>query len=419
MDDTEAPILPDAHVNGTAAVGTDGSSDPAGDAGTALKPGFLAGLATAMRKAATRERDRISGVVAEDAAAHIEKVRARAAIETEELRRLAEEDVEHIEQWSASEIERIKSEATQRIEDRRASLEDYLKQHDEIIETEIERVGAAVRVYGETLDRFFADLGATTDPADIARRAEQLPAPPDLDEVRSAARASAMTRLADREDAAGSAQASSDVPEASTSSVEASGASVDVAETIDAPAQPVEATAEAAPVAAPVEEPVEATAEAEPVEAIAETPAATDASADSGDDGALIGVMDDGAGSIEPAETMEPVAESEAPVTAVAEETPVVAEETPVEAAAETPPVEEQPVAAPVAAIAATPEPVGVMAQDAMRTPAWPAPAPTDQEPARIAPTIDHTSAAVRLLRSVAPWTAPTHAGSRSEGDSE
>jgi hypothetical protein len=69
--------------------------------------------------------------------------------------------------------------------------------------------------------------------------------------------------------------------------------------------------------------------------------------------------------------------------------------------------------------VASTPEPVGVMDQDAMRTPAWPAPAPSDQEPARIAPTIDHTSAAVRLLRSVAPWTAPTHAGSRSEGDPE
>ena len=413
MDDTEAPILPDAHVNGTGAVGTDGSNDSTGDAGTALKPGFLAGLATAMRKAATRERDRISGVVAEDAATHIEKVRARAAIETEELRRLAEEDVEHIEQWSASEIERIKGEATQRIDDRRASLEDYLKQHDEIIETEIERVGTAVRVYGETLDRFFADLSATTDPADIARRAEQLPAPPDLDEVRSAARASAMTRLADRENAAASAQATAAVAEASTAPVEASAAAVDVAaETIEAPAESVEVTAEAAPVAAPVEEPVQAVAEAEPVEAIAETPVAADASADSGDDGALIGVMDDGAGSVEPAETMEPAAEIEAPVAAIAEQTPV-------EAVAETPAVEEQPVATPVAAMAATPEPVGVMDQDAMRTPAWPAPAPNDQEPARIAPTIDHTSAAVRLLRSVAPWTAPTHAGSRSEGDSE
>jgi hypothetical protein len=416
MDDIEAPILPDAHVNGTGSVGTtDGSAsskNQTGEGGTALKPGFLAGLATAMRKAATRERDRITGVVAEDAAAHIEKVRARAAIETEELRRLAEEDVEHVEQWSVSEIERIKSEATQRIDDRRASLEDYLKQHDAIIETEIERVDAAVREYGETLDRFFADLGATTDPADIARRAEQLPAPPDLDEVRSAARASAMARLAEMEDDTRRADATSDVAEASMSPIETSAATVeDATETIEAAAEPVEAVADVAPLEEPVEAVVEA--EPEPVEATAETPVVSDASADSGDGGTMIGVVDDGAGSVEPDESMEPVAESEAPVAAIAEETPV-------EAAAETPPADEQPVAAPAAAaVAATPEPVGVMDQDSMRAPAWPAPAPTDQEPARIAPTIDHTSAAVRLLRSVAPWTAPTHAGSRSEGDSE
>jgi hypothetical protein len=126
----------------------------------------------------------------------------------------------------------------------------------------------------------------------------------------------------------------------------------------------------------------------------------------------MTGVMDDGAGSVEPAEAMEPVAESEEPVAAVAAEAPV-------EAPTETPRADEQPVAAPAAAVAATPEPVGVMDQDSMRTPVWPEPAPTDGEPARIAPTIDHTSAAVRLLRSVAPWTAPTHAGSRPEGDSE
>ena len=402
MDDIDAPILPDAHVNGTATAGTaDGSGSKQQSGAAGLKPGLMAGLATAMRKAAARERDRISGIVAEDAAAHVEKVRARAAIETEELRRLAEEDVEHVEQWSASEIERIKSEASQRIEDRRASLEEYLKQHDEIIETEIERVDAAVREYGETLDRFFADLGATTDPSDIARRAEQLPPPPDLDEVRSAARSSAMARLAARED-----EATSDVVETSAPPAEA--AAEVAAEPVEASAEPVEATADPSP----TEEPVQPVAEVEIVEAIAETSVASDVSADSGEGGAMIGVMDDGAGSVEPAETMEPVAESEAPVAAVAEEAPE-------EASTQAPPADEQPVAAPAAAEATTPEPVGVMDQDAMRAPAWPAPAPSDQDPARIAPTIDHTSAAVRLLRSVAPWTAPTHAGSRSEGDSE
>jgi hypothetical protein len=63
-------------------------------------------------------------------------------------------------------------------------------------------------------------------------------------------------------------------------------------------------------------------------------------------------------------------------------------------------------------------EPVGVMDPDAQRVSSWPAPAP-EALPAQIAPTIDNTSAAVRLLRSVAPWTAPTHAANRGSNDSE
>jgi hypothetical protein len=63
-------------------------------------------------------------------------------------------------------------------------------------------------------------------------------------------------------------------------------------------------------------------------------------------------------------------------------------------------------------------DPVGVMDPDAQRIPNWPAPAPR-AEAAPMAPAMDNTSAAVRLLRSVAPWTAPTHAGSRAESDSD
>ena len=46
----------------------------------------------------------------------------------------------------------------------------------------------------------------------------------------------------------------------------------------------------------------------------------------------------------------------------------------------------------------------------------WPAPEP---EPEPVAAAVDHTSAAVRLLRSVAPWTAPTNAGSNDRSDSD
>jgi len=367
------PLLSDAQVNGTAPVGTADGSDRAdaqdgtNNTGTAergaLRPAFMSGLATAMREAAVRERERITGTVAEDAAVHVEKVRSRAAIETEELRRLAEEDVEHIHQWSASEIERIQGESAQRIDDRRSSLDEYLKQHDAIIETEIQGVDGAVRDYEATLDRFFAELSAETEPGEIVRRAGQLPAPPDLDEIRAAARASAMTQIADSETSEGVETVAEAAP------LEAEPA-----------AEPVKAVAEAEAVA----EPVEAVADAEPSEA-----------ADSSDDGTMAGVMDDGAGSVEPSE----VAESSDAEVAVAEDQAPVDRET---ASEETP---------------AVPEPVGVMDEDAQRVPSWPEPAPRS-EAAQLSPTIDHTSAAVRLLRSVAPWTAPTHAGrSPSEPD--
>jgi hypothetical protein len=364
----DEPISPDAaRVNGTAAAGTaegseSGDGTQRGETAAATGPAamtatFLAGLAAAMRKTASRERDRITGVVAADAVAHVEKVRARAAIETEELRRLAEEDVEHIEQWSAAEIARIQSEASHRTEDRRTSLDEYLKQHDTIIETEIAGVEGAVKGYEATLDRFFAELSEVTDPSEIVRRAGQLPTPPDLDEIRATARASAMARLAETEAAA------------AVSPAEA------------APVEQPEAVAEAAP----------AEAERDEAEVVAE---AQSEASESSDGGRLAGVMDDGAGSIEPGESTEPT-EHEVPA---AERTTSGDGE---------PTAEEQPAVA---------EPVGVMEPDAQRVPSWPAPAPR-AEAAHIAPTVDNTSAAVRLLRSVAPWTAPTHAGNRSESE--
>ena len=171
------------HLNGTSMIGTTDSTaaadidppaaePPTDGAAVGLRPGFLAELAVAMRATAEKERERISAQVSEDATGHIEKVRARAAIETDELKRLAEEDVQHIEEWSAAEMERIRGEADKKIEDRRGSLGEYLKQHDSIIDTEIDGVNAAVRDYGTTLDQFFAELSEADDPATIvaARR---------------------------------------------------------------------------------------------------------------------------------------------------------------------------------------------------------------------------------------------------------
>lgn len=170
-------------------------ADAAGDA-SSIVPAFLAELARAMQAAAERERDRIAEVVTQEAAQHVEKARIRASAEAEELGRLAEEDVARINDWSKTEIDRIRRDAHRRTDERRKSLEVYLAKHDSIIATEIGGVDVAIRSYRAELDRFFDDLTGSTDPADIARRADLLPTPPDLDAVRAAARAAAVAELA-------------------------------------------------------------------------------------------------------------------------------------------------------------------------------------------------------------------------------
>jgi hypothetical protein len=357
MDKIDDPITPEANQkNGSSAAGKKDPAAAQGDAPAAaqgenaaperaerpdtteLRPSFLSELAEAMRATAQRERDRIASVVADDAAAHVDKVRARAAIETEELRRLAEEDVQHIEEWSASEIDRIRAEAEQRISDRRASLDEYLQQHDSIIDTEIQGVDAAVLEYNATLDRFFEELSEAGDPAAIVERAESLPPAPDLDQVRAKARASAVAMFADEE-----------APSSASGTA--------------GPSEP--GAGEQA-----------ATAGSDAVGLIGDTPAASEAG---------IGIAtDQGDGSDGTAEGDRPSAST---------------------------------------------EPVPVMDANASSESSWPpaqsltetgADGESGSEPSELSPTADHTSAAVRLLRSVAPWTAPTHAGSdRRDADSE
>ena len=380
MAQTDDSIFPEAgHWNGTSEVGMTGSTGvteadpPAAEhasegVGAGLRPGFLAELAVAMRTTAEKERERISAKVADDAAAHVDKVRARAAIETDELRRLAEEDVQHIEEWSASEMQRIRGEADQKIEERRSSLDEYLKQHDSIIDTEIEGVNDAVRDYNTTLDRYFEELAQSDNPATIVARAEALPPPPDLDDVRARARGRAVAMFADIDDDP-----------------------VAAAPPVITEATPI--VSEAAPIAAavgPVETPVAQSPEATIADAIGDQSAPSDE---------LIG-------SVETVEPTEPIGDP----------TPVMADAVPVQA---TPAEPEAPaVVAETVLPAADAAPIPVMDPAATTDSTWPAPSP-EPEPEPVAASVDHTSAAVRLLRSVAPWTAPTHSGSNDRSDSD
>lgn len=164
--------------------------------------GFLAELAHAMKGAAERERERISGEVDASAEAHVEKVRARAATEAAELRRLAEQDIDGIHAWSKEETIRIQQETERRIGTRREELQGYLIRHATMIDGEVGHIEGAVREYRTQLDQFFEQLAAEGDPAGFARLADQMPEPPDLGKVGGAARAQAVAALAEEQDAA-------------------------------------------------------------------------------------------------------------------------------------------------------------------------------------------------------------------------
>jgi hypothetical protein len=194
-------------------IGTTGDQAATGPA-----PTLLAGLAHAMHMALAHERERIDKMVAEDARDHAEKARARAAIEANELRRLADDEVREIEAWAAREIKRIRREAGRRTRERRADMESFLQRHRAIIETEIAGLDSAVADYSASLAHFVENLVATGNPGEIARRADTLPAPPDLDAVRAQARARAVAAYDRVDDAppAGGIAAAADAPDSTS-----------------------------------------------------------------------------------------------------------------------------------------------------------------------------------------------------------
>jgi len=164
---------------------------------------LMAEIARAMQVAANRERRRIDLSVGEEEAAQIEKVHLRAAAESDELKKHAEEDVSLVDTWREDQIQRIREDADRQIDDRRRRLEESLTHHGSLIETETQSVQLAVQEYRASLDAFFGRLSEEREPSAIARLAGTLPDPPDLNEVRADARSGAMNELEQRSEADG------------------------------------------------------------------------------------------------------------------------------------------------------------------------------------------------------------------------
>ena len=144
---------------------------------------FLDDLAKAMRTTAAAEQARDAEITDQRLQSHLDAIRAREALEAEELRELAKEDVKGIDAWSDGEIKRIKLERERRIASRREQLQVRLEEHRLVIASEVEAVETAISGYRLETERFFDRLGSQTDPVEIARQAGTRPPFPDLDQI--------------------------------------------------------------------------------------------------------------------------------------------------------------------------------------------------------------------------------------------
>ena len=291
---------------------------------------FLTDLTAVMQTTAATEKARNGEITEARRKTHIDSIRAREAMEAEELRELAKEDVKGIDAWSEGEIKRIKLERERRIASRREQLQIRLEEHRSVISREVEGVESAVASYRVEMDDFFTRLGNQTDPVEFARQAGSQPAFPDLTKAASPEPAPA----ADYGYAASAAIAEPVVETAYQPEPEPVVEEAPAAETYQEAAQPVAeyvavAETEAAPVdqadeapaeqayeapveqayEAPVEQAYEAPAEAadeapvqevdvvQEAEAVQDAPAEESIPVEAQGDQELIGVMDPDAGS--------------------------------------------------------------------------------------------------------------------------
>jgi hypothetical protein len=151
-------------------------SNESGDGAT-----FLADLARAMQSTAAAEQARNAEGTEQRRQAHVDAIRAREALEAEDLRELAKEDVKGIDAWSDGEMKRIKLERERRIAARREQLQVRLEEHRSVVGREVDAVEAAVGKYRTEIELYFERLNAETDPVAIARVAGDRPPFPVLE----------------------------------------------------------------------------------------------------------------------------------------------------------------------------------------------------------------------------------------------
>jgi hypothetical protein len=200
IDAATAANAPEADVQAPVSFEPDQSAPqgPAGEADAAVAPDtalvpeptqalnrkpnkFMADLTRAMHTAAESAREDTLARFALDAKAHIETIHADSAVETSELRQLADDDVAAVRDWSKAEIARIRLETDERISYRKSTLESEIEEHAAAVEARVARVQARVDAFEAEMSAFFERLLAEEEPTRFAAMAETLPEPPPFD----------------------------------------------------------------------------------------------------------------------------------------------------------------------------------------------------------------------------------------------
>jgi len=275
MSDNEAEMSQtDSSWEAGSAFSSNGSEPREGAVATDARPDadvddrvkFLTDLTAVMQTTAASEKARNAELTESRRKTHIDSIRAREAMEAEELRELAKEDVKGIDAWSEGEIKRIKLERERRIASRREQLQIRLEEHRSVIGREVDAVEGAVGAYRAEMDDFFTRLGGQTDPVEFARQAGSQPAFPDLTKVGTAQAVAAAPDYG-YVASAPAAEAVAEAPQASVAEAYAPPEPYAAPEPV-AEAEPVVEEAPIAEEPAVAEQQVEA--QAEPVEAVVE-----------------------------------------------------------------------------------------------------------------------------------------------------
>jgi hypothetical protein len=324
-----------SEANGTFSTnGTDPSGITVADEDGADGSAFLADLARAMQTTAAAEQARNAEGTEQRRQAHIDAIRAREALEAEDLRELAKEDVKGIDAWSDGEIKRIKLERERRIAARREQLQVRLEEHRSVVGREVDAVEAAIAGYRADIELYFRRLESETDPvaiATLARTRPQFPAleliGPDESSTASAYQAPAAITSTDvQEEVAATSEYAAEAPALGDAAAEVPVAEAPVAE-------------------APIESESVSGHDDQPPSDSADEPAA---------DSPLIGVMDHETASASPGTEWDAGSDAVAAEAETPEATPEATEETvPVgEGSETTEPSDGSPEAEPVGAVA-------------------------------------------------------------------